>query len=644
MANKNQLEEFKNFSSQDYLTWDEKSLRDLLIRLLSKSGVYTDQIYPGSDLSILIDIMSYVFAQLTFIVNGAASEALFTDAQFYENMNRLCKILGYNPKGFVTASTECKIIIDESKYLERFGNGVLSSTKAIPKYASIYSTNGSIKYTLSSGEAGSTFTDYIQFPFVVDVINNKPIISSAENPIFLNGTWKLYPVQPVSTGAVKETFTMAFTGDELIAHPNIDVYVFDPTTNKYTKWLPVNTLEDYGINDTVYSIRLNERKLYEISFGDGVNGKKLEEGQVLYIIYLVSNGEGAVIDAGQIDGSGQLRVEVEGLTAQEIKKICFGGVESFDREFDLFTTSGSLIYSDIVSVINLTASIPPSDYEDVESIRENAPIAYRSGKRLVNADDYRNFVLSNYSNQIRDCVVMNNFSYCAEFLNYILKNWKKEGNPMTVIRRSNYRYADSCDFNNVYLWLRSMARGNTSEFIKRSILNDTYKIKCLTAEPIPMDALSVVFVPYVGGTFEVTNWDPLYTNKLIVIKDQSSLCNNDRIKEVVIETIINFFAAENQPIGGTVNLQTLYSKLLAIDGVKDVYTAHILEGKEIETSPGLSFTYWTPLIVEGADRNVIVNAPIKMHNFQYAELKNPESLSQQVIISSNNSFIISPEY
>jgi len=641
---KNQLEEYKNFSSQDYLTWDEKGLRELLIRLLNKSGVYTDQIYPGSDISVLIDIVSYMFAQLTFIINGAASEALFTDAQFYENMNRLCKVLGYNPRGFVTASTECKIVIDRDKYIERFGTGVASSTKAIPKYASVYSTNGSIKYTLASGEAGSTFTDYIQFPFAIDIINGEPIISSAENPIFLNGTWKLYSIQPVSTGAVKETFTMAFTNDELIAYPNIDVYVYDPSSDTYTKWLPVNTLEDYGIEDTVYSIRLNEKKQYEINFGDGINGKKLEEGQVLYIIYLISNGDGAIIDAGQIDGDGQLKVEIEGLTAQEIKKICFGGVEAFDREFDLFTTSGSLIYSDIVSVMNLTASVPPSDYEDVESIRENAPIAYRSGKRLVNADDYRNYILTNYSNQIRDCKVMNNFSYCAEFLNYILKNWHKDGNPMVTVRRFNYRYADACDFNNVYLWLRSMTRGNTSEFIKRSILNDTYKIKCLTAEPIPMDALAVVFAPYVSGSFNITNWDPSYTNKIIVIKDQSSLCNNDRVKEMVVEAITNFFAAENQPIGGIVNLQLLYSKLLTIDGVSDVYTAQIINDVEVKTSPGLSFAYWTPLIIEGGDKNVIVNAPVKMHNFQYAELKSSESLFQQVIVSSNNSFIISPEY
>lgn len=648
------LSELQKFSSRDYLSWDEKSMRDLLVRLLSKSGVYTDQIYPGSDLSVLIDTISYMFSQLTYIVNSSASEALFTDTQFYENMNRLSKILGYNPKGFITASTECKIVINDEKYIEKFGNssmlGMQSSTKAIPRYASILVSSGNIRYSLASGEAGASYNDYQQFPFIVDIVGGKPIISLAENPIFLNGTWKLYPIQPVSTGAPKEVFTMTSVGDELIAYPNIDVYVYTPEDasivgkDPYNKWTPVTSLDDYGIADTVYSIRLNEKKQYEISFGDDVNGMKLKEGQVLYIIYLISNGDGATIDAGQIDGNGQLSVEIAGLTAQEIKKICFGGEKSFDTAFDLFNTSGSLIYSDFVSVENITPSTDPLDYESVQSIRNNAPTAFRTGRRLVNADDYRNFVLSTYPNQIRDCVVMNNYSYCAEFLNYIIQNWKQEGNPMIRIRQFNYRYADSCDFNNVYLWLRSTARGATSEFIKRAILNDTYKIKCLGAEPIPMDALATVFTPYVGGQFDVMNWDPEYTNRLVVIKDQSSLCNNDRVKENVISTITTFFSSDNQSIGGVVNLQQLYSTLLQIDGVKDIYTAYISVGKEIATAPGLSFTYWTPIIIRGSDRNVVVNSPVKMHNFQYAELKNPESLFQQVKVTSNNSFITSPEY
>ena len=316
----------------------------------------------------------------------------------------------------------------------------------------------------------------------------------------------------------------------------------------------------------------------------------------------------------------------------------------------MFNVVGSTIYTEIISIMNITASIDPVDFEGVESIRMNAPISYKSGNRLITADDYKHFIMSNYSNQIRDCYIMNNFSYCMEFQQYILDHWVDEnnnklpGNPMIRIRQYNYRYSDACDHNNVYLWLRSSSRGNTSEFVKRAILNDTLKIKCIGAEPIPCDALAVVFSLYSSGNYSVNDWDPYNSNRLIVIKDPSSLINNDRVKELVVNEIISFFSENNQKIGGLVDIPKLYSNLLAIEGVKKVYTANVDNGVEKTKSDGLSFVYWTPLIIRGSDKNVVVNSPVKMANFQYAELKNPELLNQIVEIRSNNAYIASPEF
>lgn len=642
-----QLEEYNTFSSQSYLSWDEKSLRNSLIRTLTKSGVYTDQIYPGSDLSVLIDITAYSFAMMTYIANHNASEATFADAQFYENMNRLSKMLGYKPNGFRTASTECKIVINPEKYVERFGVTTSSAVRNIPRYTR-YKIGGKI-YSLASGESGSSYSNYQSFAFTVDSVGGNPTVVVESNPVFLNGEWKLYGTQFIATGAPKESFIMDDT-DDLIAYPFIDVYVFDPKTETYERYVPVSNLYNSTPNHKSYSIRVNEYRKMEIEFGDGINGMKLEEGQIIYIVYLESQGEKGKVDAGEIDGSGRLEVAIQGMNSEEIIDICFGGKTVFENSFPMFFTTGSAIYTDIFSIMNVTHSVDPEDFESVESIRTNAPNAFKSGNRLITKNDYESFVLNTYSNQIKDCYVMNNFSYCAEFQNYILEHWidedgnKLPGNPMIRIRQYNYRYSDACDHNNVYIWLRSTARGNTSEFIKRAILNDTFKIKCVSAEPIPLDALSCVFSLYAGGNYSITNWDPYNNNRLIIIKDQNSLVNNDRIKESVIDLISSFFSIDNQRIGGTLDIPGLYSRILGIDGVRDIYTAEVIGGVEQTRHKGLSFVYWTPLIIRGSDKTVVVNSPVKMRNFQYAELRNEDLLSQIVEVRSNNAYVATPEF
>ena len=53
----------------DLLKYDAADIRELIRRKLLESGVLTDQIYPGSDTSILIDIFSWMFNVLTYMLN-----------------------------------------------------------------------------------------------------------------------------------------------------------------------------------------------------------------------------------------------------------------------------------------------------------------------------------------------------------------------------------------------------------------------------------------------------------------------------------------------------------------------------------------------------------------------------------------------
>ena len=74
---------------KDYLSFDAYSIKRRIEQRLAENSDFTDQIYPGSDLSIFIDIVAYSFQTLQYYINQAGNEAMASDAQFYENINRI---------------------------------------------------------------------------------------------------------------------------------------------------------------------------------------------------------------------------------------------------------------------------------------------------------------------------------------------------------------------------------------------------------------------------------------------------------------------------------------------------------------------------------------------------------------------------
>ena len=64
-----------------YLNFDATSIQQLLQQKLYASGLYTDQMYPGSDSKILIDLFSWTFSALTYIMNNNAANAIFDDIE-----------------------------------------------------------------------------------------------------------------------------------------------------------------------------------------------------------------------------------------------------------------------------------------------------------------------------------------------------------------------------------------------------------------------------------------------------------------------------------------------------------------------------------------------------------------------------------
>ena len=61
--------------------------------------------------------------------------------------------------------------------------------------------------------------------------------------------------------------------------------------------------------------------------------------------------------------------------------------------------------------MNIEKSSIPVTVESIESIKQNAPSAFRSGQRLVIADDFKSYIKQNYGSIVHDVAVFNNNEY-----------------------------------------------------------------------------------------------------------------------------------------------------------------------------------------------------------------------------------------
>ncbi len=168
----------------DFLRFNAYSIKELITKKLTEDTRFTDQVYEGSNLAVLIDIVSYMYQCLMFQLNNAASESMFSDTQIYENMSRLCKFIGYHPKAFRPAQMNA--------YLDNIPE--IENKKIYP--CSAIDT----KMTDSQGNKiyfSTEFDDKLQV--TEGQYTNIPLI---------NGLWKVYGTTFTATGEDYETFVL----------------------------------------------------------------------------------------------------------------------------------------------------------------------------------------------------------------------------------------------------------------------------------------------------------------------------------------------------------------------------------------------------------------------------------------------------
>ena len=331
---------------------DFDTIKTNLKNFFADQTEFTDYDFSGSGLSILLDVLAYNTHYMAYYLNMVANEMYLDSATQRDSVVSLAKQLGYTPRSKTSATATVNLSMVEA-------SGVDTDFVKIPAYTQFNVTS-----------QGKSYTFY--------TLEDKTIVWSGS----ASGTERTFSASNLSvTQGSKLSKEFTFTGNKnqryILDNPGIDtstlsvkvrasagVNSFD-TFTKYDGLLALNSTSAYYFVDEV------EGQGYEISFGDGVYGKKLSAGNVIMIDYLTSDGNDA-----------------NGLTGLTLSSASQGWGEDSNGSSTNIT----------VTVTTATASSGGGDSETIDSIKYLAPQSYQHQNRAVTVEDYKAILSAKYSN------------------------------------------------------------------------------------------------------------------------------------------------------------------------------------------------------------------------------------------------------
>lgn len=599
----NKFTEF-NLPSDAYAAFDATSLKRLIVDRLTDNNVFTDQIYEGSNMSSIIDIIAYSYHVLVYYLNRTANESMFSQSEIYENINRIVKLINYKPLGSRTSVVPFKM---EAK--KELTKGIYT----IPRYSFI-EANG-VSYSFNKDV---TFSKQTQL--------NEQIVSVGEETMLYQGRYTEYPAQ-ISTGEPFETFVLTIDDRVIIDHENIDVYVYDARDDQYYQYNEITSLYLASPDSRVFEKRYNENGRYEIKFGNNINGKQLNPRDRVYIMYLKTDGSPGKIGAGALDNQ-----PITLYTSVNFARIR-NSIQLENVEYITF---------DDVKLLKFHNDVASTNYETpetVNNIRQYAPEFFKSQNRLVTANDYYMFINRNYGNIINDIHVASNSDFVNEHLKYYDEKLGLTSPGLeSRILYNQVKFADANNSNNIHMYIVPKIMRKTSATVQTNFLAPSQKEliktgveqnKIITDEIVFQDPVYMavglgVLIP--GETVEYKVYE---RTRLVIERSPTAKKNADELQQQANGIIVDYFSHENSKLGQTIDLSEMTAKLNSLEGVQRVYMTRS-DNTSVKVD-GLSLLLWNPVYPD--DDIAIVNQNLQLPFYKYPYLFDASSLIDSIDVT-----------
>ena len=330
-----------NFTNLDF-----NQIKTTLRDYIQSNSEFTDYDFEGSNLSTILDVLAYNTYITSYNANMISNEVFIDSATLRENVVALARNIGYVPRSKKSSRAFVDFFVD------------ISSVSPTPA-----------NLTLKAGPVASTGGQFNGQSFVFGIPEDKTVsvidgIATFQGIEVFEGSY-LSQTYVYSTRNPFQKFILPNSGidlDSLVVtvRPSVDSSV----SVKYSRQDNLFDKDNGSVisgESNIYFIQEIESERYELIFGDGIFGKQLQDGNVIEVTYITTNGS---------DGNG-------------VSSFTFSGAISYVRNsVEIFVTSG----------ISLLTSINPSSggesIESVDSIRKYAPQIYATQNRALSANDY----------------------------------------------------------------------------------------------------------------------------------------------------------------------------------------------------------------------------------------------------------------
>lgn len=316
---------------------DFDTLKASLKTYLSNQSLFQDYDFDGSNMSVLLDILSYNTYLNTFYLNMVASEMFMDSAQLRNSVISIAKALNYTPRSAKSSRAIVNLTFAQSNL----------TTFEIPEGTRFTGKNSNGSYT-----------------FVT------------------NDTLTLYPSNNVFTAANVSIYEGVIAQDTFVYNSSLEGQRFILTNELIdTDSILVGVTEDNGLtplsytkstslfglnaNSQVYFVQATEDTKYEIVFGDGTFGRRPKNGAIITANYRVTSGN--------------------------VANKCTSFI--LDDNLGSYNGYGSAI---IPSITVASTSFGGAEAESIEEIRYRAPRNFQTQERAITTEDFRNLVLQNY--------------------------------------------------------------------------------------------------------------------------------------------------------------------------------------------------------------------------------------------------------
>jgi len=315
---------------------DFDSIKTNLKNYLRQQTEFQDYDFEGSGLNILLDVLAYNTHYNAYYLNMIANESFMDSASLRNSVVSHAKRVGYTPRSLSSPRAVVNVTIQTSN--------PTPGSLTIPRgYVFLSSQIDGTSYrfvTLESFSVEKTGNNY--------VFNNIPIYEGqfatySYNNSYLNNPKQLFaiPDENVDTKTLKVSVRQSQSNTQTIVY------------NEATEILNLSS------DSPVYYLQEGRNGQYEVYFGDDILSKKIPDGGVVNLEYLISSGSAA-------------------------------------NKANNFVSTSAIEGFSTISVNSIVSASGGAERETVDQIKFSAPLNLLSQNRAVTKNDYIKLIQQKY--------------------------------------------------------------------------------------------------------------------------------------------------------------------------------------------------------------------------------------------------------